>query len=115
MTSLPVVFVSGPFRAPDQWKQWQNTLAAGALGLAVWKLGAVALVPHLNSAFFQGAAPDEVWLVGDLALLAKCDAIIMTPDWERSSGARTERATAEGLGLPIFYELDTLRAWVEQR
>lgn len=115
MTSpLPkVVYVAGPFRGPDHWAIEQNIRRAETLALDVWKLGAAAICPHTNTRFYQGAAPDDVWLTGDLAILAKCDAILMTPDWQRSSGARAEYEFAVTQGIPTFDTLDGLREWLD--
>lgn len=109
---MRVVYIAGPFRGPDHWAIAENIRNAERLALSVWRSGAVALCPHLNTMHFQGAADDAVWLDGDLELLARCDAILMTPDWQRSSGARAEHDVAQGRGLPIFYDLDRLRAWL---
>lgn len=118
---IPVVYVAGPFRCASQympgqqdcWGIQQNIMTAMAVSLDVWRMGGAALCPHANTAFFQNAAADDVWLDGDLALLAKCDAAIMTPDWQRSSGARAEHAFAIERGIPTFYDTDTLRLWIE--
>lgn len=109
---MKVVFLSGPFRGVSAWDIECNIRRAEALALDVWRVGAACLCPHANTRFFQGAAPDEVWLAGDLAMLARCDAVLMTPDWERSSGARAERAFAGERGIPVFYDLLTLRDWL---
>jgi len=45
---------------------------------------------------------DEFWLRSTLALLAKCDALVTTPRWLESSGARNEVARATRLGLATF-------------
>ncbi len=111
---MKVVYVAGPYRGPDNWVIENNIRRAEALSLEVWRLGAAAICPHCNTRFFQGAAPDDVWLDGDLAILEKCDAILMTPDWERSSGARAEHDFAAARGIAIFYDLDTLRAWLSE-
>jgi hypothetical protein len=113
---MPVVFVSGPFRSTSepysQWEQSLNIQQAAALALQVWKLGAACICPHLNSAPFSGACDDDVWLSGDLAILARCDAVLLTPDWERSAGARAEKDYAEQLGLPVFTDIAQVRAWL---
>jgi len=119
---MKVVYVAGPFRAKSQymegqqdcWEIQKNVMAAMALALEVWRLGAAAVCPHANTMFFQNAAKDEVWLDGDLAILAKCDALMMTPDWRRSSGARAEHDFAEARGMRIFYDLPTLEQWLHQ-
>jgi hypothetical protein len=109
---MRVVYVAGPFRGPDSWAIENNIRRAETLALEVWRLGAACVCPHTNTRFFQGAAPDNVWLDGDLAILGKCDALLMTPDWERSSGARAEHDYAKGREIPTLYTLDELRAWL---
>ena len=117
-----VVYVAGPFRASNQhgsqdmFKVQQNIMRAMELGLEVWKLGHVALIPHSNTMFFTGASgcADEVWLAGDLELIKRCDAVLMTPDWSTSRGATAELKFAESLGIPVFYTVDDVRCWLAQ-
>lgn len=118
---MKVVYVAGPFRCAskhvvgqqDCWGIQENVMRAMKLALEVWQLGAAAVTPHANTMFFQNAAPDNVWLDGDLAILAKCDALIMTPDWQRSSGARAEHDFAEQRGMRIFYTIESLGQWLD--
>jgi nucleoside 2-deoxyribosyltransferase len=109
---MRVVYVAGPFRGPNHWEIHQNIRRAETLALAVWRAGAAAICPHTNTIHFQDAAPDHVWLEGDLAIVAKCDAIIMTDDWQRSTGARAEHEFAAARGIPIFYTIDGLKEWL---
>lgn len=109
---MKVVYVAGPFRGPNAWEIEENIRRAERLALQVWRRGVACLCPHTNTRFYQGAADDSLWLEGDLAMLARCDAILMTPDWERSSGARNERDFAAQCGLPVLYDLDQLDAWL---
>lgn len=119
---MKVIYIAGPFRAAsayiageqDAWQVQQHVMQAMALGLEVWRLGAVALIPHANSMFFQGAAPDHVWLEGDLALLRRCDAVLLTPDWEASRGATAEAAQAREWAIPVFTTLADLHAWLSR-
>jgi hypothetical protein len=48
-----------------------------------------------------------------MEILSRCDFVIMTPDWEKSEGARKERDKAIALGIPVFYSLVTLVHWLE--
>ncbi len=117
---MKVVYVAGPFRCAsshvdgqqDCWGIQQNIMRAMELSLEVWRAGAAAVCPHANTMFYQNAAPDHVWLDGDIAILKKCDAILMTPDWERSSGARAEHDIAKRSLIPIFYDLKALQEWL---
>lgn len=108
---MKIVYVAGPFRAKNSWEMELNIRRAEELALECWKAGFATICPHSNTRFFQGAAPDEVWLKGDLDILKRCDAIIMTPDWKRSSGARSEHRVARYNKIPVFYDLESLVSW----
>jgi hypothetical protein len=43
--------------------------------------------------------------------LARCDAMIVVPNWEHSKGTQGEIYEAERLEIPIFYNLASLIAW----
>jgi hypothetical protein len=109
---MRVVYVAGPFRGPNAWEIEQNIRRAETLALEVWKLGCAAICPHANTRFYQGAAPDEVWLQGDLAIIKRCDAILLTPDWARSVGATEEKRFAELHDIPVLKDLEHLKAWL---
>lgn len=111
----PVIYVAGPFRGRDSWEMEQNIRRAEALALEAWRLGCAVICPHANTRYFQGTADDKVWLVGDLSILARCDGLILTDDWARSSGATKERDFAIARGLPVFTALDDLSGWLRRR
>ena len=69
---MKVVAVIGPFRADTEYERRKNIAIAEELALQVWRLGCFAMCPHLNSAHFQDAAPDEVFLAGGLEILGRC-------------------------------------------
>ena len=116
-----VVYIAGPFRASSAWDIECNIRRAETLALEVWRAGAAAICPHTNTRYFQGAAPDEVWLEGDLAIMKKCDAVLLTEDWDSSAGARRERQEAVLWGLPVFisrnqFELPMeLKKYIEEK
>jgi len=109
---MKVVYVAGPFRGPNSWAMEQNIRKAEALALEVWKLGAACICPHTNTRFFQGAAEDTVWLDGDLEILKRCDAVLLTDTWHLSQGATAERVYALAHGIPVFLTLDALQAFL---
>lgn len=109
---MKLIYVAGPFRGANSWEVENNIRRAETLSLEVWKLGAAAICPHTNTRFFNGAAPDEVWLSGTLEMLRRCDAVILTDDWKRSSGACAEVAEAFKRGIPMFTKLSDLHEWL---
>ena len=99
-----VVYIAGPFRASNAWDIECNIRRAETLALEIWRAGAAAICPHTNTRYFQGAAPDKVWLAGTLAIMARCDAVLLTKEWMDSEGARKEFMKAQQLGIPVFVE-----------
>jgi hypothetical protein len=114
VSPLPVVYIAGPYRAPTPWQVLGNVRAAQEVALQVWKLGAVALCPHSNTGLFDGECVDEIWLEGDLELLRRSDALLLTEGWQASRGAQREYQLAVELGLPVFEVLGRLKRWVEE-
>ena len=109
---MKLVYVAGPFRGKSHWDVAVNIRSAETLALEVWRKGAAALCPHSNTAHFQDAAPDHVWLDGDIEMLKRCDAVVLTHDWRRSSGARAEVKVAIELGIPVFENLSNFDMWL---
>lgn len=112
---MKVIYVAGPFRGKDSWEMECNIRRAETLALEVWRLGAAALCPHINTRFFQHTLPDEVWMDGDLEMLRRCDAVLVTPDWERSAGAKTEVAEAKAKKIPVFETLEGLAGFITEK
>lgn len=76
------------------------------VGLRGWP----ALCPHANTAHFQEALPDQVWLDGDLMMLEECGAVVLVEGWEQSAGTRAEMVHAATFELPIFTSVEQLVA-----
>lgn len=86
-----VVYVIGPYRSKQgEHGVKKNIDKAEEVALSLWNLGYAVICPHKNTAFFGGAAPDEVWLKGDLELLYRSDIAVTVTGWEESSGSRDE-------------------------
>lgn len=64
--------------------------------------GAYPVIPHSNTAHFDGTLEDKFWLDGTLELLSRCDGAIFIPGWIRSVGSRGEWALAEKKGIPTL-------------
>lgn len=111
-SSIPyskIIYISGPYRdGRGEYYVHQNIQVARTFALEVWRLGGVALCPHLNTVFFGGVdgMDDDVWLKGDLALLRRCDAILMITGWQYSRGAKTELRYATERGMSVLFSLE---------
>lgn len=103
---MKVVYIAGPFRAKTAWGVAQNVRAAEVIALEVARAGHMPLCPHTNTAHFHGECSDAFWLDGTMELLRRCDCVVLTPDWQTSTGARLERAEAERLGIPVYLSTD---------
>lgn len=110
-----VVYVAGPFRAPTAWGIAENVRRAERAGLEIARLGAMPLIPHANTAHFQGELPDQFFLDGTLELMLRSDALYLLFGWASSAGARKEREVAMKKGMPVFDTLASLNEWVKSR
>lgn len=110
---MKVVYLAGPYRAPTEYGVQQNIEAASKVALEVWKLGATCICPHKNTSFFGGALPIPLLLAGDLELVRRSDAVLMTNGWLGSEGARDEKIFADDLGKPVLFDLRGLARWLE--
>jgi hypothetical protein len=99
---MKLAYVAGPYRASTESGVVQNIRNAEAVAIELWKMGYAVICPHKNTALFGGLAPDEVWLKGDLVMMERCDVIVCTPDWRKSSGARDEVKRAIECDIPVY-------------
>ena len=99
-------YIAGPFRGPDHWAIAEHVRAAERTALAAWALGLAAFCPHANTAHFQGALPDAVWLEGDIAWLRVAEVVIVLPYGDQSDGTIDEVREALACGLPVFWAID---------
>ena len=101
---IPVAYVAGPYRdSRGPYYVEQNIRRAESVAVELWKLGYAVICPHLNTKHFDGACHDEVWLTGDLAIITRCDLVIVTPDWHRSVGTNNEMVFASQNGVPVLH------------
>jgi hypothetical protein len=112
---IPVVYVAGPYRAATRMQVHQNIRRAEEVGAAVMALGAMPIIPHANTAFMDGSVPDEHFLNGDMAILRRCDAIVLIPGWMGSEGTRNELRFANLNDIPDFnwkWERSKFERWM---
>ncbi len=99
---MKVIFVCGPYRANSHHEFILNVRKVEAVGCQIWREGAVAICPHLNSFMFSGLCDEDVFLRGYCEVVKRCDALILFPEWIKSVGACSEKAMAEAYEKPIF-------------
>lgn len=99
---MKIIYIAGPFRGENAWQVEQNIREAEKLGFWVANQGAMPLIPHTNTRFFDGTLSQNFWLDGTLELLRRCDAMVMTPLWRSSSGACSEVEEAKRLDIPTY-------------
>lgn len=104
---MKVAYVGGPYRADTVHEIAANIRAAESYAVELWKEGWAVICPYAtgasqNSAFLDGAVPDETFLAGDLELLARCDVLVLIDGWRDSKGALSERDHAYKLGIPVY-------------
>lgn len=111
-----VVYIAGPITAATPEFEEKNVQRGYDYGLMVWRLGAVAHIPHLNTPgrlmIEAGITADDIYN-GDLTILDRCDAMLRIPGWENSKGVKLESEFAQHHSIPIFDELIELAKWLE--
>jgi hypothetical protein len=112
---MKLVYVAGPYRASSEYLVLLNIQRAEKLALCIWRAGAACICPHKNTAFFGGAAHDDVWLNGDKEIIRRCDALVCTDGWRDSVGASSEVALAKKLGLPVFENFEDFSVWLKSQ
>lgn len=116
-----VIYVAGPFRAPDGWEVACNVHRAEQAGREVARLGAVPLIPHSIGARMAGTETDVYWIRATLELMHRADAVLVLPGYEQSIGTLGEIKEARSAGLPLFLpvsdhpDFDSLRDWISDR
>lgn len=109
-----LIYTGGAYRASTENEIYENIQRARNMAIEVWKLGAYPICPHTNSAFMGGVVPDDVFLAGGLAILEKCDAMILVEPWHGSQGTIAEINHAHDCDIPVFESLLMLAAWLNE-
>jgi nucleoside 2-deoxyribosyltransferase len=105
MRDLPLVYIAGPYTHPDPI---ENTRRAIEVADVLADMGAVVPhVPHLTL-LWQLVRPHEVdwWHEYDLAILARCDALLRLDG--ASTGADAEVEFAASREIPVFFSAAAL-------
>lgn len=112
---MKVVYIAGPFTAPTAWGIESNIRGAEMVAFEIALRGAMPLCPHTNTRYFHGTCTPEFWYAGTMELLKRCDAVMLTPNWTLSEGAKREWAYAKEHKIPVFHYPDeaSFLAWLK--
>lgn len=99
-----LIYTAGPYSADTDHEIQNNIDTATLVAAKLWERGHAVICPHANTAHFEKfcEATYDQYLVGDLQIITRCDAMVMLPGWEDSKGAKLEHQRAQELGLPIY-------------
>jgi hypothetical protein len=105
-----IIYLATPIRPKNGKTLEENVQYAKSLALELWKKGYTVFCPAANSDLPVSLADKEVeadrWLNGDIEILARCDALVVSPGWQLSAGVKGEIACAEMYGIPTYYYPD---------
>lgn len=95
-----LIYLSGPYTGNVD----DNIAQARVVAIRLWEIGHAVICPHTNTARFEddGHATYEQYLAGDFNMVARCDALVMMPNWLESKGACAEADYAKSLSIPIY-------------
>lgn len=114
-----LVYVAGPIRPKNGQTLEGNLQAAKDIALELWKDGLAVICPHANTdlpiSVADKACEEATWLNGDLEMVARCDAVVVCPGWETSSGTKGEIDFAKSREIPIYYYPDKPAKYVTER
>lgn len=111
----PLVYVAGPYSAPDAVRIELNVARALQAGDRLEDSGLVyVVIPHLSHFRDQVKRREyEHWMALDFALLDRCDALLRMPG--ASKGADREVVRATERGIPWFASEADVLAWARGR
>lgn len=107
-SKMKVVYICGPYTGSGETSKIGNILVAKNAAIDIWSMGHAVVCPHMNTMDFElhdigSSIPYETWIEGDLAILKRCDAVVILPGWEASRGAKEEVQFALANKIPIYY------------
>lgn len=112
MLDRPLVYLAAPYTNPDPV---ENTNAVIRQADTLHDTGLVTcVVPHL-SLFWHVITPREYdhWLDYDLALLARCDALLRLPGHSSGADKEIKFCLSKERHIPVFYSSGILLDWAK--
>lgn len=105
------IYIAGPYRDPTTSGVDRNIGVARDVMAELLRLGHTPFCPHAMTARCERDypdLPDEVYLRTDMEWLRLCEAVVLLPRWDKSSGTAAEVDEAERLGLTIYHDIEAV-------
>lgn len=102
---MQLIYIAGPYRAPDRAAIARNIAAARAEAVFAASRGWFPVCPHLNTAHMEDDLPhlgDDYWLRGTMRIMERCHAVLLVPGWQNSAGTLAEVSRARALSIPVY-------------
>ena len=110
--SLKSVYISGPITAESIEYVLRNIMKARRVYWWLLKHGLAVYCPHTMSERtgirHERGVTHDIVMPNDLYWVAKCDIILMLPDYEESMGCMAELRLAKKLKKKIYYSKEEL-------
>lgn len=107
---MKIVYIAGPYSDKDGYLAIDRNIALAREAAAWLASNGIGFVcPHLNSAHFEAIVPEvpvDFWYEMDLRILKSCDAMLMLPFSDYSTGAIRERYDFETMERGPVFEWD---------
>lgn len=105
------IYVAGPYTKGDVVENVRNAIV---IGHHLRRLGHLPYVPHLSH-FWHFLIPQKIeyWYKLDMEWLEVCEAVFRIGG--ESTGADMEVQRAQELGLPVFYSLEDLQRYQDNK
>jgi hypothetical protein len=101
-----------PRLVSERWGAPLHALKASALGVSVIVPNTLGRAILRHPELAEGIGYD-FWLEAAIAAMERCDALLLCPGWEKSSGVAKEIERANKLGIAVLYSLDELAYWLK--
>lgn len=105
-TKIPVVYIAGKFRGPEFNDVQRYIDVASWFRAPIAKLKCFPVCVHIGEGLAMHDLNQENngqwWIESTLEVLRRCDAVVVVPGWQTSSGTFGEVQEALRLGKPVF-------------
>lgn len=109
IAARPMAYIISPYSKGDQARNVARSLEEAE---ELIDHGVMPVTPLLTH-FWHFLSPQDkwYWLELDLAKMIRCDAVLRLPG--ESEGGDLEEQVAEDVGIPVFYDRESLMAWFD--